>query len=143
MFRLVGVGSERAFGRLRLTRLDDDLARRVDHRFAPNDRDLVLAHEKADAVIEPLRHHARTFDDGGGIVSDVLRGEAVVLRVLHVMIDLGRTQQRLGGNAAPVEANAAEIIPFDDRGLEPELRRADRGDIAAGSRADDDDVERI
>ena len=39
------------------------------------------------------------------------------------------------------EADAAEIVALDDRGLEAELRRADRGDIAARARADDDDVE--
>jgi hypothetical protein len=59
------------------------------------------------------------------------------------MVDLGGAQQRLGGNATPIETNTAEIITFDDRGLEPELRRTDCGDVAAGSRADDDDVERI
>src|SRR5438874_12954944 len=61
--------------------------------------------------------------------------------MLHVMIDLGRAQQRLGRNAAPVEADAAEIGFFHDRGLEAELGGADGGDIAAGAGADDDDVE--
>ena len=57
------------------------------------------------------------------------------------MIDFRRTQQRLGRDTAPVEANAAEIIALDNRGLEAELRRADSGDVAAGPGADDDDVE--
>src|SRR6266478_6110807 len=56
------------------------------------------------------------------------------------MKDLGRAQQRLGRDAAPVQADAAEIGFFHDRGLETELRRADRGDIAAGTGTDDDDV---
>src|SRR3954451_1170279 len=143
VLRLIAVGAERTFGRLGLAGPDRDLARRVNNRLAPDDGHLVLPHQKADTVIEPLRHHARSLDDGSGIVADVLGREAVVLRVLHVVEDLGRAQQRLGRDAAPVETNAAKIISFDNRRLEPELCRADRGDVAAGPRADDDDVERI
>jgi len=53
---------------------------------------------------------------------------------------LRRAQQRLGRDASPVVADAAEIGLLDDSGLEAKLRRADRGDVAAGARADDDDV---
>src|SRR5262249_40072170 len=67
----------------------------------------------------------------------------IVLGMLQVMEDFGRAQQGFGGNAAPVQANAAEIIALDDGSRKPELRRADRGYVAAGPRADDDDVERI
>ena len=67
--------------------------------------------------------------------------QPVVLGVLHIVIDLGRAQQRLGRDAAPVQADAAEMIALDDGGLEAELRRADRGDIAAGTGADDEKVE--
>src|SRR3981189_770653 len=52
-----------------------------------------------------------------------------------------RAQQRLGRNASPLVADAAEIGLLDHRGLEAELRRADRRDVAAGAGADDDDVE--
>ena len=134
-------GPERALRRLGLRRFHRDLARRVDRRLAPDHRDLVLLHEEADAVIEALRHPARAFHHGGRIVGDLLGGQAVVLGVLHVMVDLGRAQQRLGRNASPVQANAAEPRALDDRGLEAELRCADRGDVAAGAGADDDDVE--
>lgn len=59
-------------------------------------------------------------------------------------------QQRLGGNAADVQAGAAEArlalrvgvgIGFAAGGLEAELRGTDRGDVAAGAAADDEDVE--
>jgi hypothetical protein len=46
----------------------------------------------------------------------------------------------LVGNAAPVEADAAEVLALDDRRLEAELRGADRGHIAAGSGAEHDYV---
>ena len=64
--------------------------------------------------------------------------------LLPVLRDLQRVrvlEQRLGRDAAPVQAGAAEHRrALDDRGLQPELRGADGGDVAAGSGADDDDV---
>ena len=57
-----------------------------------------------------------------------------------VAVVVGRAQQCLGRNAPPVEANPAEQLALDDRRLQPELRRADRGDIAAGARSEDDYV---
>ena len=46
--------AERALRRLALRRLHRDLAGRIDRRLAPDDRHLVLLHQEADAVIEPL-----------------------------------------------------------------------------------------
>src|SRR6516225_8100722 len=112
---LIGPGPERAFRRLGRARLHRHLARRVDHRLAPDHGDLVLAHQKADAVVEPLGYRARALDHGGRIVSHFLGRETVVVGMLHVMEDLGRAQQRLGGDATPVEADAAEIVALDDR----------------------------
>ncbi len=56
------------------------------------------------------------------------------------MQDFRRTQQRLGRNTAPVEADAAQMFAFDDSGLETELRCADRRHIAAGARSDNNNV---
>ena len=72
-----------------------------------------------------------------GIEADL---EAVVLGVLRIVQDLGAPEQRLGRDAAPVEADPAEHLALDDRCLQPQLRGADRGDIAAGARTEDDDV---
>jgi hypothetical protein len=41
--------------------------------------------------------------------------------VLHGVENLGRAQQRLGRDAAPVEADAAEMLALDDCRLEAEL----------------------
>jgi hypothetical protein len=50
-------------------------------------------------------------------------------------------QQRLGRNAADVEAGAAmRLALFDDGDLEPELGGADGADITAGAGADDDEI---
>src|ERR1700743_2801617 len=61
--------------------------------------------------------------------------------MLHVMIDLGGSQQRLGRDAAPVQADAAEVGFLDDRGLEAELGSTNGCNLAAGAGADDNDVE--
>ena len=103
------------------------LAGRVDCRLAPDHGDLVLLHQEADAVIEALGDGARALHHGGRIVGDLARREPVILGVLQVMENLRRAQQRLGRDAAPVEADAAEIFALDDRGLEAELRGADGG----------------
>src|SRR5512132_4544399 len=132
---------ECAFRRLRRSGLDRDLAGRLDRGLAPDDGDLVLAHEEANTVVEPFRYRARALDHCGGIESHRFGRQPVVLGMLQIVEDLGRAQQRLGGNATPVEADAAEIIALDDRGGKTELRRADGGDVAAGTGADDDDVE--
>ena len=54
----------------------------------------------------------------------------------------GGVKHRLGRDAADVEAGAAErLAALRAGGLQPELRGADRGDIAAGAGADHQDVE--
>ena len=60
--------------------------------------------------------------------------------MLGVVIDLRRAQQRLGGDAAPVETNAAQMLALHHGGLEAKLRRANGGDITARPAADDEDV---
>src|ERR1700733_14140780 len=52
----------------------------------------------------------------------------------------GRGDQRLRGNAADVEACSAEPVGFDENRVEAELSGADRGDIAAGAAADDENL---
>ena len=51
---------------------------------------------------------------------------------------LGRMDQRLGRDAADVEAGAASLDGFDDDGIDPELPGADGTDIATRTGADDE-----
>ena len=67
--------------------------------------------------------------------------QAEVAGILHQVHDLGTAQQRLGRDAAPVEADAAQVLALDDGGLHAELGGADRRDIAARAATDDDEVE--
>src|SRR5690606_6839736 len=50
---------------------------------------------------------------------------------------------RLGRNAPPVEADAPQPLPLDDRDLEAQLRGANRAHIAAGPGAEDDEIELV
>jgi dihydrolipoamide dehydrogenase len=60
-------------------------------------------------------------------------------------VDLGRElgvlEQRLGRDAADVEAHAAPVLLLDDGGGLAELRRADGGDVAAGACTENEDIE--
>ena len=61
---------------------------------------------------------------------------------MRLLVQLGGVEQGLGGDAADVEAGAAQrLAALDAGGLQPELRGPDRGDIAARPGADHDHVE--
>ena len=113
---------------------DGQFSGRGDCAITHMDGDSILFHQMANALIKLLRHPARTFDDSIDIGSDVIRCEAVILGMLHIMKDLSRAQEGLGRDAPPVEANATEVLALNDRDLETKLGSADRGDIATGAR---------
>ena len=119
---------------------DGQLALAGDDAVALDDRDLVLLHQPLDAGIELAGDLAAAVDDLGQVEADLLGAEPVGGGVGQIMVDLRGAQQRLGRDAPPVEADAAQFLALDDRRLEPELRGADRRDIAAGPRAEDDEV---
>ena len=52
-------------------------------------------------------------------------------------------EQRLRRDAADIQAGAADILLLDDADARAQLRRANRGDIAADTRADHHDVKLI
>ena len=55
--------------------------------------------------------------------------------------ELGVAQQRLGRDAADVEADPAPVLLLDDGDRLAELGGADRGDVPTGAGTEDDDVE--
>ena len=120
---------------------DQDLAGFRDHRLAPDHIDLVFLEQKTDAIVQLRRDVSRSFHDGGGIETDLaIDRKSKILGVVEELKNFRRAQQGLGGNAAPVEADAAEMLALDDGRLEAKLRRADRRDIAAGPAADDENI---
>ena len=133
------------FGRMRdlaVRALDRDFAGRGDPRLALKPVNLVLLQQEGDAgdiggnrVVLVLHHRAHV--ERGLADDDAERGHAMPRLVEHFR----GVQQGLGGDAADVEAGAAQRRALLDHGdLHAELRRADRADIAAGTGADNDDV---
>jgi hypothetical protein len=77
--------------------------------------------------------------------AEVHRGVALdaelVLLVREDVRELGVAQQRLGRDAADVEADTAPVLLLDDGDGLAELGGADRGDVPAGAGTEDEDVE--
>ncbi len=118
------------------------LRRAFDCSLTPDHLHLVLPQEEADAAIELRRDLARALHNGRRIGGDgAVELQTIILGMLGEVQHLGRPKQSLGWDAAPIETDPTEVLAFDDRRLEPELRRADRRDVATGTGTDDDDVE--
>src|SRR5690606_14530081 len=147
----LGAGADRQHDRLGLDRArpaglegDDDFRRSLPFfklGRALDDLDLVLLHQEADAGVQLFGHAARAGDDGVEVEADLVSRQAVVLEVAQALIFLAGLEQGLGRDAAPVQADAAQVLALDDGDLLAQLAGADGGDIAAGAGADDDEVE--
>ncbi|MPL73135.1 hypothetical protein SDC9_18928 [bioreactor metagenome] len=121
--------------------LDRDEAGLGQGGLAHHHGDLVLLQQMRDAARQLLRDPARARDDRVKIIADPLGLQAEFLGAVHQMEDLGRAQQRLGRDAAPVQADAAQMLALDHRDVQPELCAADRRHITPRPRADHDHVE--
>ncbi len=67
--------------------------------------------------------------------------DAIFLRVLYVVVDLSVEQQRLGGNAAHVQARPAQLLGLlDQRDLQPVLPGANRGRVTGWPTAENCNV---
>ena len=108
------------------------------------------AFDVSDAVLLEQESHptAQGLDDlllaphhrvevQGHVAGDL---DAELVGGLHVVQALDAPDERLGGDAAPVEARSAQVLLLDDDHLRAELGGTDRGDVPARSRADHDKV---
>ena len=112
---------------------------------APDTRegvDLVLLEQEGDAFDVAVDALVLELHHGGQIELRLTELDAhLVEQVAGFFEQLGRMQKRLRGNAADVEAGAAEgLVLLHDGHFHAELRRADGADIPAGTGADDDEV---
>ena len=128
-------------GGLAVLVLDVDPGRAGEGAPAVDLGDLVLLHQEVDAL-----------DDAGADVAAALVGRAerhrgvaldaeLRLLVLERVRQLGVLQQRLGGDAADVEADTSPVLLLHHGHLLAELGCADRGDVATGAGAEDEGVE--
>ena len=104
--------------------------------------DLVLAHQEVDALDAPIGDLAAALEGFAVIEGDfALDIDAEFLGlVFEDMREFGVAQQRLRGDTADVEADAAPVLLLDNRRLQPKLAGADRRDITADTRAQHDDI---
>jgi hypothetical protein len=121
---------------------DDHAAGTIDAACAEKYRDLVLLHDEGDAGRE-------TGDGVGFLFQHVVEVE---LEARHLdaeageilgggLVEFGGMQHRFRGDAADIEAGAAELVAlFDEGDLEAKLAAARGAVVAAGAGADDDDV---
>ena len=93
----------------------------------------------------PLTMPALTWRDRAWVGPNVIVASPVdavlVLVVGEHVRQLGVPEQRLGGDAADVEADAAPVLVLDDRDGLAELRGADRRDVPAGAGTEHQHVE--
>ncbi len=105
-----------------------------------DDVDRVLLHQPGHAAGQRLDDLLAALADGGEVDGRLADRDAERGGLADVTEDVGDAQDRLRGDAGVVQAAPADLVGLDHRGLHPELCGADRGDVAAGTRADDDAV---
>ena len=130
------------FAGLAVGKSDSDLSRRRDAAGTDNAFDLVLLEQEFDALGE-LAHHLGLLCHHGGQIEFDLGFDAQLGEIGFGFVQpLAGMQQGLGGNAADIEAGAAEAAAAVDTGRrEAELAEPDSGIVAARAAADDNRVE--
>jgi hypothetical protein len=108
-------------------------------------RDLVALHQHFHAAVHGLHDLVFTGEHLRQIEPDGLQDDAVLGGfLLRENIMIARSEKRLTRDAPDVQAGAAEVLVFLDKGgFEAELGRADGSHVTAWARADDDDVELV
>ena len=119
-----------------------DLAGSGDATETREGLDLVLLEQEGNTLDVAVDAFVLEFHHGGEIELRLTKLDAhLAEQVAGFFEQLGGVQQRLRGNAADIEASAAEgLFLFHDSHFHAELRRADGADIPAGTGADHDEV---
>lgn len=120
------------------------------HPQAPGPRQGCRAAENLDLAageqgFDPARHlgHdlALAFEQPLPLDLRFRNFDPELARPADLFEQVGGDDPGLGRNASPIETGATELVFFDDRDGQSELRRANRGDVAAGTGADNDDLD--
>src|SRR6266576_2648839 len=92
---------------------------------------------------DPVAHSTRALH-GDAVVGLHSTGfDAEFLGLTQQARDVGRVEQRFGGDAADVHAHPAELLFLDHRGAHAELGGTDRGDVAGGPPAQNDHIKHV
>ena len=117
-----------------------DSVRRLEDAGAPDDGHVVLLEQEAYAVGEPPDDRAAPVHGVAEVVLQVVEGYAVLFGVAECVEHLGVTEQRLAGDASPVEANATQLAVFHHHRAHAELPGANGGDVSARPRTQNQHV---
>ena len=96
--------------------------------------------QAVDAAAQLLGHAALVGEDLLHIEGSACRVNAHARAVHRVTIDLGGVEQRLGGDAAPVQTGAAYLTALHHGRMQAQRRGPEGGGIAAGAGADHDQL---
>ena len=103
--------------------------------------DLVLLHQEVDALDDALADLAAA-GVGRAVRHRRLALDAELVALVGQRVgELGVLEERLGGDAADVEADPAPVLLLHDGDRLAQLGGADRGDVATGAGAEDQDIE--
>ena len=111
----------------------DDLGPAMDHLH------LVFFQQCGDAGGQAVNDAVFPFHALADVQSRYihLNAQLRALAMVHGLLELlGHMDQRLGGNAANVQAGAAQCLAFHQNGGDAQLACANRRDITAGAAAD-------
>src|SRR5579863_9373303 len=103
--------------------------------------DLVLLHQELDALGVLGNDLILAVEDQGEIEAGIVAMQAIGLRMLEALPDIGGVEEGLGGNAADQQAGSTQPgVFFDNCGFQAVLSRADSRRISTGAAPDDDYV---
>jgi hypothetical protein len=106
--------------------LDRELALAVEPAEAVEDGDLVLAHQELDALGVRGDDLVLARGDLGVVDRGLFDDDPELVGVLDLVVDVGRMEQRFGGDAAPQQARTAEPrVLLDDGDLHADVRGVD------------------
>ena len=103
---------------------------------APEDVNLLLLQKALHAGAELLRHLRFLPVEGGEVHGEAFSGDAPFSALLQAHGKLRGVKEALGGDAAPVEAGAAQVTVLRQGGSEPQSGGAQGGLVASGAPAD-------
>src|SRR3954453_9829594 len=128
-------------GRAAVGALDAQHVRLRELRHAGDDLDLALLREAREPVREPRDDRLLPRPEPVDVDLRLAERDALALGLLGLGDDPRDVQQRLGRDAADVEAHAAEaLVALDQDDLQTEVGGAEGGGVAARAGAEDDDV---
>ena len=114
-----------------------DGARSRDARVAHHELDAVALEEAADAAGQLLDDAALPLLHLEDVHADTVRHDAHRRAVvLHLLVGVAGADERLRRHAAPVEADAADLLFFNADDFLLQLAETDRTAVAAGAAAD-------